>query len=113
MSEGYESDHSSDGSTKSSSHKLQSIVKSKEFEDFVHKSKHIQRGGHKIEQAFELCNVKNPLTFSYSNLNLYPKRNPEKKILTDLFGVVYPFNVTAIVGTSGCGEYYLFSRVVP
>lgn len=105
----YESDNSvsSVSTTRSGRSKLRNIIKSKEFEDYMNKSKRrITRGTSKIEQSFSLRHVQNPLTFSFTDMSLTTKTSPRKKILNNLFGVVYPFNVTAIVGTSGCGKLF-------
>ena len=83
------------------------VIKSKEFEDYMNKTKRrITRGTSKIEQSFSLRDVQNPLAFSFTDMSLTTKTSPRKKILNNLFGVVYPFNVTAIVGTSGCGKLF-------
>jgi hypothetical protein len=84
--------------------KLKKIVQSKEFQDLGKKMK--RQGLHSkksdVENLFELSPIQEPITVSFTNLNLFIK-NDRKHIIKNLFGIVRPYNITALLGTSGSG----------
>ena len=53
--------------------------------------------------SFQFNPVENPLTISFNHLNLNLRSNGNP-ILKDIFGCFRPFNITALMGSSGCGK---------
>lgn len=53
---------------------------------------------------FAFNDIKCPLHVSFNELNLYLKKN-NLAVLQNIFGVIKPFNITALMGPSGAGQY--------
>lgn len=56
-----------------------------------------------VTGSFVYGTVKNPLTITFNELNLNLKHNGAP-ILQDIFGCFRPFNMTALMGSSGAGK---------
>ncbi len=65
------------------------------------------------ESGFKLMPVTTPLTVSFTGLNLVLKKD-NKKVLSDVFGTIRSFNITALMGPSGAGERlcYYYHRLM-
>jgi ABC-type multidrug transport system fused ATPase/permease subunit len=58
-----------------------------------------------VTGSFVYGTVKNPLTITFNELNLHLKHN-DAPILQDIFGCFRPFNITALMGSSGAGKVH-------
>jgi ABC-type transport system involved in cytochrome bd biosynthesis fused ATPase/permease subunit len=61
-----------------------------------------------VSGNFQFERVKQPLFVSFNDLNLYLKKN-DAKVLDNVFGVIRPFHLTALMGPSGAGKTTLLA----
>jgi hypothetical protein len=86
------------------------LIKSRAFKQHVQLMKDRARSlVNHMTGSFVFQPVKNPLTISFDHLHLDLKANG-KPILRDIFGCFRPFNVTALMGSSGAGKVCLLYR---
>lgn len=80
------------------------LIKSRAFKQHVQLLKERSRNlVNQMTGSFVFQPVENPLTITFDHLNLDLASNG-KPILRDIFGVFRPFNVTALMGSSGAGK---------
>ena len=56
-----------------------------------------------VTGSFEFNKLDNPLTIAFDHLDLKLKSNG-MSVLKDIFGCFRPFNITALMGSSGAGK---------
>jgi ABC-type multidrug transport system fused ATPase/permease subunit len=61
-----------------------------------------------VSGNFKFDRIKQPLFVSFNHLNLFLKKN-DAKVLADVFGVIRPFHLTALMGPSGAGKTTLLA----
>ena len=55
-----------------------------------------------VEECFRIRPVPVPLTVSFTDMSLVLKKGG-KRVLTEIFGRIRSFNITALMGPSGAG----------
>ena len=92
--------------TSSNSKRLKDIIKSNQFKQYakmIKNSRDIAASNSRGDRKFVFQEVAEPLCISFDQLNLNLKKDGAP-ILKEIFGIVKPFNVTALMGASGAGK---------
>ena len=85
-----------------SSCRLRDVVKSQKFKDYVAKVNSVDRklaadSAKNTNEKFVFKPVETPLTVSFTNLNLFLKNNHDIRLLENIFGVLHPYTITAVL----------------
>lgn len=88
------------------------VLKSRAFRDFIQMMRDRERNlVNAVTGSFAFDKVENPLTIAFDHLDLNLKSNGAP-VLRDIFGCFRPFNITALMGSSGAGKVCVFGICV-
>ena len=91
--------------------RLREIIRSEDFKNYARHEKLLRdQFTYHVTGKFKFQDIANPLRISFENLNLKLKVN-NATVLEGLFGVIRPYNVTALMGPSGAGVDILFASL--